>query len=153
MLEIAGDEKKTFAVIRAVYENRNSPEQFVKELDFVLSKKVSIVVIEPDSLGEETWRWIKIGNFLHKTSVVTGMVVQSISQLPAALTHRTQHSPKSTCSINGSTIASSGDPTGPPLKPVVIIRRDHFARIVVHNSVAALAVGLSGLVLFRNLKA
>lgn len=64
--------KKTFAVIRAVYENRYSPEEFVRELDFVLEKNVNVVIIEPDELGEVTWRWIRTGNWLHKTAVLSG---------------------------------------------------------------------------------
>ncbi|VDD74857.1 unnamed protein product [Mesocestoides corti] len=43
--------KKTFAVIRAVYEHHCSPEDFVRELDFVLEKNVNVVIIEPDELG------------------------------------------------------------------------------------------------------
>uniref|UniRef100_A0A5K3F2S4 Transmembrane protein 11, mitochondrial n=1 Tax=Mesocestoides corti TaxID=53468 RepID=A0A5K3F2S4_MESCO len=64
--------KKTFAVIRAVYEHHCSPEDFVRELDFVLEKNVNVVIIEPDELGEVTWRWIHTGNWLHKTAVLAG---------------------------------------------------------------------------------
>nr|VZI16361.1 unnamed protein product [Spirometra erinaceieuropaei] len=69
--------KKTFAVIRAVYENRNSPEDFVRELDFVLEKNVNVVIIEPDDLGEVTWRWIRAGNWLHKTAVLSGLAAMA----------------------------------------------------------------------------
>nr|CDS27193.1 transmembrane protein 11 mitochondrial [Hymenolepis microstoma] len=72
MIEMMGG-KKTFAVIRAVYEHRFSPEDFVRELDFVLEKNVNVVVIEPDDLGEVTWRWIHTGNWLHKTAVLSGL--------------------------------------------------------------------------------
>ncbi|EUB62757.1 Transmembrane protein [Echinococcus granulosus] len=72
MIEMMGG-KKTFAVIRAVYEHRYSPEDFVRELDFVLEKNVNVVIIEPDDLGEVTWRWIHTGNWLHKTAVISGL--------------------------------------------------------------------------------
>lgn len=65
--------KKTFAIIRAVYDHRYSPEDFVRELDFVLEKSVNVVIIEPDDLGEVTWRWIYAGNWLHKTAVLSGL--------------------------------------------------------------------------------
>ncbi|KAF6771471.1 hypothetical protein AHF37_10184 [Paragonimus kellicotti] len=64
--------KKTYAVIRAVYNNCHAPEDFERELDFVLSRNVGMVIIEPESLGEITWRWIRTGNWLHKIAVVCG---------------------------------------------------------------------------------
>lgn len=32
-----------------------------------------MIVIEPTMIGEETARWIQVGNCLHKTSVITGL--------------------------------------------------------------------------------
>ncbi|GAA42997.2 transmembrane protein 11 mitochondrial [Clonorchis sinensis] len=71
-LLLMNTDKKTYAVIRAVYDNHHAPEDFERELDFVLSRKVSLVIIEPESLGEVTWRWIRTGNWLHKTAVICG---------------------------------------------------------------------------------
>ncbi|KAH8867095.1 Transmembrane protein 11 mitochondrial [Schistosoma japonicum] len=65
--------KKTYAIIRAIYNHSHSPEDFERELDFVLSRKVCMVIIEPESLGEITWRWIRTGNWLHKTAVISGI--------------------------------------------------------------------------------
>ncbi|CAH8658722.1 unnamed protein product [Schistosoma bovis] len=65
--------KKTYAIIRAIYNHSHSPEDFERELDFVLSRKVCMVIIEPESLGEVTWRWIRTGNWLHKTAVISGI--------------------------------------------------------------------------------
>lgn len=65
--------KKTYAIIRAVYNHSHSPEDFERELDFVLSRKVCMVIIEPESLGDVTWRWIRTGNWLHKTAVISGI--------------------------------------------------------------------------------
>ncbi|CAH8510421.1 unnamed protein product [Dicrocoelium dendriticum] len=65
--------KKTYAVIRAVYNNHHAPDDFERELDFVLSRKVAMVIIEPESLGEITWRWIRTGNWLHKSAVICGV--------------------------------------------------------------------------------
>lgn len=64
--------KRTYAVIRAVYDNHHSIDDFERELDFVLTRKVGMVIIEPETLGELTWRWIRTGNWLHKTAVVCG---------------------------------------------------------------------------------
>nr|CAH8869660.1 unnamed protein product [Trichobilharzia regenti] len=65
--------KKTYAIIRAIYNHSHSPEDFERQLDFVLSRKVCMVIIEPESLGEVTWRWIRTGNWLHKTAVISGL--------------------------------------------------------------------------------
>ncbi|CAL8089765.1 unnamed protein product [Calicophoron daubneyi] len=64
--------KKTYAVIRAVYDNHHAPHDFERQLDFVLTRRVGMVIIEPETLGEITWRWIRTGNWLHKTAVICG---------------------------------------------------------------------------------
>ena len=38
-----------------------------RELETVLVKKYSLIVIEPRVLGYQVIRWIKAGNFLHKS--------------------------------------------------------------------------------------
>lgn len=43
------------------------------ELERALEAGVSVIVIEPEPLGEETARWIYIGNLLHKVSVHSGL--------------------------------------------------------------------------------
>ncbi|KAL5107970.1 hypothetical protein TcWFU_007282 [Taenia crassiceps] len=89
MIELMGG-KKTFAVIRAVYEHRFSPEDFVRELDFVLEKNVNVVIIEPDDLGEVTWRWIYTGNWLHKTAVISGLAAIAGTLLAFLYENRTE---------------------------------------------------------------
>lgn len=43
------------------------------ELEKALESCCSIIVIEPNPLGEETARWITFGNYLHKTAVISGV--------------------------------------------------------------------------------
>lgn len=43
------------------------------ELERALEAGVSVIVIEPEPLGEETVRWIFVGNILHKTAVFSGL--------------------------------------------------------------------------------
>ncbi|KAH8242442.1 hypothetical protein KR032_006526, partial [Drosophila birchii] len=64
----------TFHVIREVYDSSNAHERFEAELDKALEKKVDFIIIEPPRLGDETGRWIWVGNCLHKTAVATGVV-------------------------------------------------------------------------------
>lgn len=43
------------------------------ELERALEAGVRVIVIEPEPLGEETARWIYVGNLLHKVSVYSGL--------------------------------------------------------------------------------
>ncbi|XP_067646264.1 transmembrane protein 11 homolog, mitochondrial isoform X1 [Eurosta solidaginis] len=63
----------TFRIIREVYESTNAHERFEAELDKALEAKVDYIIIEPPRLGDETGRWITVGNCLHKTAVVSGL--------------------------------------------------------------------------------
>lgn len=68
-------------VIREVYSNENSTENFELELEGALEAGVKYIVIEPTKLGEETSRWIRVGNCLHKTSVLSGLAALLLPQL------------------------------------------------------------------------
>lgn len=69
----AAAKKPTFHFIREVYDSGNAHESFEAELDKGLEAKVDYIIIEPTRLGDETSRWITVGNCLHKTAVVTGL--------------------------------------------------------------------------------
>lgn len=62
----------SFEVIREVYEGDEN-ERFEAELEKALEAKVKYIIIEPLRLGDETARWITVGNCLHKTAVVSGI--------------------------------------------------------------------------------
>lgn len=51
-----------------------SEEDLEIELDKALDVQAEFIVIEPKTLGDETARWIKVGNCLHKTAVISGLV-------------------------------------------------------------------------------
>lgn len=59
-------------VIREVYEGENAHEMFQADLNKALFDKVRFIIIEPTRLGEETERWIAVGNCLHKTALISG---------------------------------------------------------------------------------
>lgn len=62
----------TIQVIREVYEG-DEHERFEAELEKALEAKVNYIIIEPQRLGDETARWITVGNCLHKTAVISGL--------------------------------------------------------------------------------
>lgn len=62
----------TIQVIREVYEG-DEHDTFEAELEKALEAKINYIIIEPQRLGDETSRWITVGNCLHKTAVTTGI--------------------------------------------------------------------------------
>lgn len=70
----------TVRVIREVYEGENAHEMFQSDLNKALFDKVRFIVIEPTRLGEETERWIAVGNCLHKTALISGTASIAISE-------------------------------------------------------------------------
>lgn len=66
------DKSTTTQVIREVYEG-DEHDTFEIELEKALEAKVKYIIIEPQRLGDETARWIRVGNCLHKTAVVSGL--------------------------------------------------------------------------------
>lgn len=61
------------AVIREVYDGEYSQQCFAAELDHALDAGCMYIIIEPTQLGEETARWIFVGNCLHKIAVISGL--------------------------------------------------------------------------------
>lgn len=61
------------AIIREVYDGPDSQEFFAMELEKALDSSCAVIVIEPSQLGDETARWITVGNALHKTAVLSGL--------------------------------------------------------------------------------
>ena len=60
------------AIIREVYDSDLAHEKFELELERALEAAIPTIVIEPTTLGDETARWIAVGNCLHKTAVLSG---------------------------------------------------------------------------------
>ena len=66
-------ETPSITFINEVYDNENAYEKFEMELERALEAGVTVIVIEPSRLGDETARWIAFGNCLHKTAVLAGL--------------------------------------------------------------------------------
>lgn len=65
--------KSPICVIREIYEGQDSYEKFNFELDKALDERYETIVIEPHKVGEETKRWIMMGNLLHRTAFTAGL--------------------------------------------------------------------------------
>lgn len=73
VLVIYSDDSKKVAIIREVYDGENAHESFEYELERALESECQLIVIEPSKLGDETSRWISVGNCLHKTAALSGV--------------------------------------------------------------------------------
>lgn len=62
-------------IIHEIYDHYNTigHEQSLQQLDLALEANAPIIIIEPIRLGDETSRWIAVGNFLHKSTVLAGI--------------------------------------------------------------------------------
>uniref|UniRef100_A0A5S6PZA5 Uncharacterized protein n=1 Tax=Trichuris muris TaxID=70415 RepID=A0A5S6PZA5_TRIMR len=60
------------AIIDDIFPRDNNFDSInaMAQLDKALEEKYPIIVIEPKTLGEQTSRWIEIGNMLHRSSVL-----------------------------------------------------------------------------------
>ena len=60
-------------IIHEIYDSEDAREQFEADLERALESQCGMIVIEPTMIGEETARWIQVGNCLHKTAVIAGL--------------------------------------------------------------------------------
>lgn len=72
VLIFSEDKSTSTQVIREVYDG-DDHDTFENELEKALEAKVKYIIIEPQRLGDETARWIRVGNCLHKTAVASGL--------------------------------------------------------------------------------
>ncbi|KAL4710755.1 hypothetical protein ACJJTC_004400 [Scirpophaga incertulas] len=164
---MAGDESdrdlkpSSVAIIREVYDSENAHIKFELELERALEAGVSIIVIEPEPLGEETARWIYVGNILHKISVysgfcsiVSGLAWSSLVCTPFGIvsvlcagcyTLSWQWDP--CCKYQEekdrrhlTTLPVLGDLTS--ATPVVLVRKDNRKKVILHNTVAITAAAI-----------
>ncbi|XP_069462937.1 transmembrane protein 11, mitochondrial-like isoform X3 [Ambystoma mexicanum] len=77
-----------FFVIHEIYDGDFTQAEFEAQLEAALEHQYRYIVIEPARLGDETARWIAVGNCLHRTSMLTGAVcLLSPLSLPPDFSH------------------------------------------------------------------
>lgn len=69
---LAADADRQLSVIREMYNGVDAQELFENELDRALDAACEVIVIEPERLGEDTARWIGLGDCLNSTVLVAG---------------------------------------------------------------------------------
>lgn len=154
------------AIIQEIYDNGNAQEQFEIDLDQALEAQRGIIIIEPAKLGDETSRWITIGNCLHKTAVLAGVTCLAAPVLIPTNFANFVSIPMGTLSIICASIYGVSwqfDPcckyqveydysilTKLPVQmlgtssPVVLVRKDDKYRKALHNLIAAVTAVYMG---------
>lgn len=156
------EREEDYVIIREVYEHEEAQEEFESELEIALDKQANIIIIEPSKLGDETARWITVGNCLHKTavlaglgSIVSGLVwpdqpiisaplcgisltcagIYAISwQFDPCCKYQVEHDVKRLQKLPLHQLTSSS--------PVVLLRRDDSKRKALHNLFSLSATAL-----------
>ncbi|XP_018025950.1 transmembrane protein 11, mitochondrial [Hyalella azteca] len=149
-------------VVREVYDSNGAHEQFALELERCLEAGPNTIVIEPAALGDETARWIAVGNCLHKTAVLAGF--GSLFGAWAAPERLVAWAPLGTLSLACTAIYTASWQFDPCCQyqvemdsgrlsrlmlesvvsstPVVLVRREDGRRKVLHSSISVLAGAL-----------
>jgi len=151
--------------IREIYDSENAYENFEQQLERCLAQEYQIIVVEPFKLGDETARWIAVGNWLHKTAVISGFgsliasfvwpkahfLTGSLTLLTTLCTglyslswqfdpcckYQVESDPKQLDQLALQSLNSTS--------PVVLVRRDDTRRKVLHTAVTLACLAQIGL--------
>ncbi|XP_053470748.1 transmembrane protein 11, mitochondrial isoform X1 [Ictalurus furcatus] len=149
-------------IVQEIYNGENAQEQFEYELEQALEAQYPYIVIEPTRIGDETARWVAVGNCLHKTAVLAGaaclftplalpadysryvaLPAGALSLACAALygiswqfdpccKYQVEYDSQKLACLPLHTLTSS--------TPVVLVRRDDVHRKRLHNTIALAAL-------------
>ncbi|UYV76390.1 TMEM11 [Cordylochernes scorpioides] len=160
---------RDIAIIQEIYDGESSYEVFENDLETALESGISTIVIEPTRLGEETARWIALGNCLHKTAVLSGLgTVLTASLWPDRWY---LYSPLAFTSLLCSTIYGVSWQFDPCCKyqvetnlknlaklplhtlvsntPIVLVRKDDTYRKILHSAFTLGALAHCGYLFYR----
>ena len=136
-------------------------------LETALEEGFDVIIIEPLWLGDETVRWIKFGNFLHKTSVLSCLgVVACAPLLSPSLSLLLLHAPLGSLGIACAALYNLSWQFDPCCKyqvdykgteltavpsnrlvspsPLVLVRRNDIYRRILHNSLTLSVIAIVG---------
>lgn len=142
-------------IIKDVSGDANiSEEDLEHELERAFEEEAEMIIIEPKWLGDEVSRWITVGNFLHKASVISGLMCLGFQHFHKSRTLvLTFGTFSSVCAIFYA-VSWKNDPcckfqvaeNVPELehmvtsvtcpKPVVLVHKNDHRRKVLHNTIA-----------------
>jgi len=149
-----------FVIIKEIYDSELANEFFEAQLEEALKNGVDTIVIEPFKLGDETARWITVGNWLHKTAVLAGVgsIIssliwpdKSLAFVPAtiisvictglySISWQTDPCSKYQVETNPMRLGEMDLQVLQAAAPVVLVKKDVSARNFLHTSVTVACV-------------
>ncbi|KAM5153025.1 transmembrane protein 11, mitochondrial [Mantella aurantiaca] len=149
-------------IVHEIYNGDNAQDQFEYELEQALEAQYKYIVIEPTRIGDETARWITVGNCLHKTAVLSGTVCLLTPLVMPSEYSPYMSLPAGILSLACSTLYGISWQFDPCCKyqveydayklsrlplhtltsstPVVLVRKDDVHRKRLHNTIALAAL-------------
>lgn len=148
-------------------DSEESQSSLECQLEDAFDTGYQVIIIEPIGLGDQAIRWIKVGNFLHKTAVITslgslitfclappqialllggaGVVCACVYdfswQFDPCCKYQVDYRGKDLVQVPSHEILSR--------TPVVLVRRNDKYRKILHNTLALLVVGCVGWNLYK----
>lgn len=157
--------EKDYCIIRVSYEP-NAKDVMECDLEVALENSYQIIVVEPVELGNETVRWIQVGNFLHKSAVICSLgTLVSMPFLPFSVSKFTavplgvfalccaglydlswQFDPccKYQVDYQGTELPSIPTHELRSRSPVVLVQRNDKYRKMLHNTLALAVMAYLG---------
>jgi len=156
-----GRERRSVVIIREIYDSENANEIFEQQLEQALAKSVDTIIIEPYKLGDETTRWIAVGNCLHKTAVLAGFgsilsafvwpdkafifvpatMLSSLCTGLYSLSWQSDPCVKYQVENSGRQLQQLSLGSFNSASPVVLVRRDDTRRKILHTAVTLACLG------------
>lgn len=144
------------------------------QFEEALEREYVLIIIEPVGLGNDSTRWIKVGNFLHKMAVLASVTtltttpfmptrIALFTTLPLGLfgvcctvlygvSWQSDPCCKYQVDYHGKTLTQipSHDLHSP--SPVVLVRRNDKYRKMLHNTLSVVVLGYVGWTLYRHFR-
>lgn len=141
------------------------------QLESALEHQYSLIVVEPVGLGDNVIRWIRVGNFLHKSAVLASFgCLVTVPFLPRTLVNftsiplglfgvgcaafydfswRSDPCCKYQVDYRGTKLAHLPSHELHSQTPVVLVKRNDKYRKILHNTLALCVIGYCGWRLYQ----
>jgi len=161
-----------YTVIHSLPEGQEGGSEALQcQFEDAMDKQFSVIVVEPPGLGSDCIKWIKLGNFLHKSSVLTtfGFLV-SIPFVPTkyvlmstapiglfgvvcagvySLSWQSDSCCKYQVDYRGRMLTRIPSQDIQSSNPIVLVRRNDKYRKYLQNTLSVIALGYVGFLVYK----
>ena len=142
------------------------------QFEEALEREYALIIIEPVGLGNDSIRWIKVGNFLHKMAVIASITTLTTTPFMPTRIALFTTVPLGLLSVSCTILYCVSWQSDPCCKyqvdyhgkelthipshdiyspsPVVLVRRNDKYRKILHNTLSAVVIGYFGWTLFKH---